>query len=62
MITPPARRQHPLWSYIGYGYGIQIDNTQGQMELGHASYFEGFNCINFHYPEIAYTSQHFTRL
>ena len=51
MTSHQITRDHSIWGITGYGYGIQTNRNDGIAELGHSGYCEGFNSINFYYPE-----------
>jgi D-alanyl-D-alanine carboxypeptidase len=51
MISHQITREHSIWGTTGYGYGIQVNRDNGITELGHSGYCEGFNNINFYYPD-----------
>ncbi len=51
MTTASSIRNHPIYGEVGYGYGIQINEKNGILELGHVGYVPGFVSINFYYPK-----------
>ena len=51
MTTASSIRNHPIFGEVGYGYGIQINEKNGILELGHGGYVPGFVSINFYYPK-----------
>ena len=51
MTTGYAKRNHPIFGEIPYGYGLQMDTAEGINEVGHGGYAPGFPTINFYYPK-----------
>lgn len=51
MTSHQLTRDHSIWGSTGYGYGLQNNHDNGITEFGHSGYCEGFNSINFYYPE-----------
>lgn len=50
MITPSIQRDHPRYGKIGYGFGIQVDDRNGILEISHSGYIDGFTSTLIYYP------------
>lgn len=50
MTEPSASREH-RWGELGYGYGVQLDSTDGLKEISHSGYIEGFISTLVFYPD-----------
>ncbi|MFC4159710.1 serine hydrolase domain-containing protein [Chitinimonas lacunae] len=51
MITPAATAQRShRWGKLGYGYGLQVSEHDGLLELSHSGYVEGYLSTLLYYP------------
>ncbi|MBI2380061.1 MAG: beta-lactamase family protein [Gammaproteobacteria bacterium] len=52
MLSASMSREHPIFGRLGYGYGLQIDTSEGFTELGHSGYLPGgYTTLLLYYPE-----------
>ncbi len=49
MTQPGATREH-RWGQLGYGYGLQIDDTPLGVEYSHSGYVPGYQSMLIYYP------------
>ncbi len=48
-ISPSVQRIH-RWGKIGYGYGVQVANNNGILEISHNGYVPGYCSTLIYYP------------
>lgn len=52
MTSPQLLRPH-RWGALGYGFGLQISNTDGLTEYSHSGYVDGYISTTLYYPQFA---------
>ena len=52
MISPQMLRPH-RWGALGYGFGLQISNTDGLTEYSHSGFVDGYISTTLYYPQSA---------
>lgn len=50
MITASSTREHPRYGKIGYGFGVQLVENQGHLEISHSGYIDGYTTTLIYYP------------
>jgi D-alanyl-D-alanine carboxypeptidase len=51
MIQPYSQSVHDVFGPIGYGYGIQIAETNAGLEYSHLGHIPGFQSMMLYYPQ-----------
>ncbi|MBE9462288.1 serine hydrolase domain-containing protein [Dyadobacter subterraneus] len=48
---PEAKRNHPIFGNVEYGYGITHDTKDGILQLGQTGFAPGFISMDFYFPD-----------
>lgn len=48
---PGASRNHPIFGETFYGYGITVDTTDNQLQVGQTGLVPGFASMDFYFPK-----------
>lgn len=52
MITPSTERNHPRYGKVGYGFGVQLLEKDGYLEISHSGFIDGYISTLLYYPAI----------